>query len=593
MDLTGDLRGANLSGITLINIDLSGRDMSGANLSGADLSGADLRRTNLRGANLTGTNLSGAKLRAADLSGSILTGTTLLRAKMSGANMSYTDLTGIIGILPFHLQNVNFSHAVMTGLDLSDRNLSASNFFYATMIGTNTRDANLAGANLRSANLTNADMLDVNLSGANLSYTIFTHAVMTGANLENSRMVRADLTNADLRGAILINTNLELAVFTGANLTHADLTGAIMRRTNFTGARIGNLIIENGMTYDEAVNIAAQMVIENNDPELAPVLNNNNNNNNNNLFAPTGRAFEVHIDFDKIKDYIPTYLDILKEINTKEDEEYLASNIAEYCKSILLEFINIEYDTLLTNAEAITNNVEKDTKKVELNKEKHTLIENLNKVINKAKDLINSDSNKLIIGRTIDFIKNQPSEFVLEYTKSFVFDCVNAYEGANGMSCVKGIVERFISILLEKLELACLEGCPNPIYDSILKLFNKKLDLNDVIQEWSEKRMESNNLKIMTRKARKDDFINYAIKKYTDAGLLTVNTQRMIEEEAIKLNSTPMFEGLILGGKNQRLIANKKKGYSLKCQKKKYCQRYSLKHKKKRYKYTNKRKQKF
>ncbi|WP_257998862.1 pentapeptide repeat-containing protein [Fischerella thermalis] len=88
--------------------------------------------------------------------------------------------------------------------------------------GAKLERADLSGVNLSNANLTGADLEKANLSNANLS----------GANLTNADLEEANLTGANLKGA-----NFQRADLEDANLTNADVTGA-----NFQGADLYGVI---------------------------------------------------------------------------------------------------------------------------------------------------------------------------------------------------------------------------------------------------------------------------------------------------------------------------------------------------------------
>ena len=102
-----DLRGADLSGLSLIGANLSRCNLHGASLSSANLKGADLQHSdfvraklfqanlgqaNLRGANLRSAFLAKANLDDADLSNATLHGTNLQGASLRRANLEFTIL---------------------------------------------------------------------------------------------------------------------------------------------------------------------------------------------------------------------------------------------------------------------------------------------------------------------------------------------------------------------------------------------------------------------------------------------------------------------------------------------------------------------
>lgn len=93
-----DLRGEDLSGLTLRSSNLRRAQLDGANLEGTDLTevilrGADLSRTNLQGAVLSRADLTGAKVKDTRLDCAFLG-----EANLAGASFIRTDLTYTIGM---------------------------------------------------------------------------------------------------------------------------------------------------------------------------------------------------------------------------------------------------------------------------------------------------------------------------------------------------------------------------------------------------------------------------------------------------------------------------------------------------------------
>ncbi len=92
LDLTGDLRGADLACADLRHLDLRGVDLTGAELTGAWLHGTDLRGATLIDAQLYFAHLEGADLREADLTDAYLRRAVLREANLSDAVLDRTDL---------------------------------------------------------------------------------------------------------------------------------------------------------------------------------------------------------------------------------------------------------------------------------------------------------------------------------------------------------------------------------------------------------------------------------------------------------------------------------------------------------------------
>ncbi len=99
-------------------------------------------------------------------------------------------------------ERAHLAGMILTGINLSGRELS---------------QAHLANADLSGADLRGTIMTDVNLAGANLR-----GANLRGANLENS-----DLSEADLRGAVLLGANLK-----GVDLWRANIKGMVIGARN-------------------------------------------------------------------------------------------------------------------------------------------------------------------------------------------------------------------------------------------------------------------------------------------------------------------------------------------------------------------------
>jgi ribosomal protein L18 len=111
LDLTRDLKGADLSHLDLHDSDLSGVDLSNANLAGANLSGANLANANLTGANLEAANLRNASLDNAILERAMLANADLEHASLKGTNLRLADLTDSNIFLADRFQGVNLQQS--------------------------------------------------------------------------------------------------------------------------------------------------------------------------------------------------------------------------------------------------------------------------------------------------------------------------------------------------------------------------------------------------------------------------------------------------------------------------------------------------
>ena len=81
----------------------------------------------------------------------------------------------------------------------------------------------------------------------------------------------------------------------------------------------------------------------------------------------------------------------------------------------------------------------------------------------------------------LNYVEIQPRLFQKAYVDSFIKDCVQAYEGAAGMTCVMGAVERIIFSLLP----ACAASENNPDCSTIVELIvGMEDDIKSYIREW-------------------------------------------------------------------------------------------------------------
>jgi len=179
-------------------------------------------------------NLSGVDLSDADLSGANLSGANLIDADLSGADLSGANLI-----------DADLSGADLFGADLSGADLSGADLFGADLSRANLIDADdLSGADL---NLSGVDLSGANLRSANLSLANLIDADLSGADLRSANLSLANLSLAHLSGADLSLANLSLAHLSGADLSGTNLSGAYLRSANLSGAELSgaNLISAN------------------------------------------------------------------------------------------------------------------------------------------------------------------------------------------------------------------------------------------------------------------------------------------------------------------------------------------------------------
>ena len=128
-----DLRGVDISGLSLIGANLSRCNLHGASLSSANLEGADLQhsdfvrtklfQTNLERANLRGANLRSAFLAKAKLDDADLSNCTLHATNLQGASLHRTNLEFAL-LARCDVRGADFRQALCGGTTFSQIRLS-------------------------------------------------------------------------------------------------------------------------------------------------------------------------------------------------------------------------------------------------------------------------------------------------------------------------------------------------------------------------------------------------------------------------------------------------------------------------------------
>ena len=105
-----------------------------------------------------------------------------LCSNLQAQDLTRTDVIKLIAIAtkPLDLTGVKLSNANLSGLNLKGVNLSNANLSGADLHRANLSYANLSNANLAGANLSNADLMLANLIGANLIGAVLEEANLTG-----------------------------------------------------------------------------------------------------------------------------------------------------------------------------------------------------------------------------------------------------------------------------------------------------------------------------------------------------------------------------------------------------------------------------
>ncbi|MEH1828276.1 MAG: pentapeptide repeat-containing protein [Nostoc sp.] len=187
-------------------------------------------------------HLSGVDLSDADLSGVNLSGADLSGADFSGADLGDARLMSAnlsnADLSDADLKRAFLSYANLRDADLNRAFLSDAYLIDANLMSADLSDANLSRADLSRADLSGANLSRADLSGANLSAVNLISANLSGSYLRNARLMSADLMSANLRDADLSGVNLSLADLRGADLSSADLSSVNLRSVNLSLANL-------------------------------------------------------------------------------------------------------------------------------------------------------------------------------------------------------------------------------------------------------------------------------------------------------------------------------------------------------------------
>jgi nitrate reductase beta subunit len=134
---------------------------------------------------------------------------------------------------------------------------------------------------------------------------------------------------------------------------------------------------------------------------------------------------------------------------------------------------------------------------------------------------------------------------------------------------VKGMIERFYLTMGDTAYSLCPDPdtCNNPKYNELVSLFNKRVDKNELTQEWNKTFLEDpikrEELLNLTKEQRKDHYRQFMIQKYRDAGQIPTEKAKqivlrdIIEPEIVKLDY--VFDELLFGGRKNKSKKNKSK----------------------------------
>ena len=161
----------------------------------------------------------------------------------------------------------------LSGINLSEADLSGSSFCKVRLVGANLSGAKLVGANFMEVDLTDAALDDIDIHNGSIAHSELTRVHAKRANFINchmwdncyenavltaSRFIAAELCDGNFRGADLTSCDLRWSDIDYVHFENANLTDVDLRWTNnsywarFEGANMKGINIEGSPIDDEA-----------------------------------------------------------------------------------------------------------------------------------------------------------------------------------------------------------------------------------------------------------------------------------------------------------------------------------------------------
>ena len=173
-----------------------------------------------------------------------------------------------------------------------------------------------------------------------------------------------------------------------------------------------------------------------------------------------------------------------------------------------------------------------------------------------------------LLQKVITFVSKQSDEFITQYIDMLKYDCLNAYAGSAGSnkaSCIKGMVERIVTVLKDVAIVLLTKDPDNEYYVKLKDIF---MEFNEFIGEWSNTYLEDGpkhrELEALTEEERENHFITFMVKKYTDdddpngrecspdGSKCSPEMCAKIKTEAVKFRDMGVFKNLVMGGNKKR-----------------------------------------
>lgn len=379
-------------------------------------------------------NFENNNLKDSNFSGSVFENTR----KFNNNDMTKSIFTYVKGLSGTLFVANNFTSSSFNGTNLSrvrfmDCNLQGCQFIPILPAGARGDFDQIP------SDLTNAVFENCKLQSITFQSTLG----LQGRNFEGQDLRRCSFSGCDLTGTIFRDCNLSECVFTNAFITDTDFTGSNRENTVFDGAI--------GREENETLTNAERGIVVEGDDEIPAIY-------------PT----DVHAAFKIIKknNYYDTISSYVNNWQTAKDSPTTASNNA------FTNWVSRFLDNVINNTT--------ENKDVLMNYKNRCMRERLNYY--NYKDNIVSGSEPripwlLFLYSTLLYVEQQIPEFKELYVTDVIMESATTY-GAGGLSCDRGINERFIIKLRNTMYMMMdLPQIKNDI-DKVIE-FNKILNVID------------------------------------------------------------------------------------------------------------------
>lgn len=393
-----------------------------------------MENTDLRACIINLCNFENNNLKDSNFSGSVFENTR----KFNYNDMTKSIFTNVKGLSGTLFVANNFTSSSFNGTNLSrvrfmDCNLQGCQFIPILPAGARGDFDQIP------SDLTNAVFENCKLQSITFQSTLG----LQGRNFEGQDLRRCTFSGCDLTGTIFRDCNLSDCVFTNAFITDTDFTGSNRENTVFDGAI--------GREENETLTNAERGIIVEGDEEIPAIY-------------PT----DVHAAFKIIKknNYYNTITSYINNWATVKDSPTTTSNNA------FTNWVSTFLDNVINNTT--------ENKDVLMNYKNRCMRERLNYY--NYKDNIVSGSEPripwlLFLYSTLLYVEQQIPEFKELYVTDVIMESATTY-GAGGLSCDRGINERFIIKLRNTMYMMMdLPQIKNDI-DKVIE-FNKILNVID------------------------------------------------------------------------------------------------------------------